>query len=84
MSKCAPKALFNQGLTIVDVSIHALGIGAKLTNINICIVLYSAIAKPKKRVAELIFEVVKRTNDLFRKIKFCVRLNHPSVIHRAI
>jgi hypothetical protein len=39
MSKCAPKALFNRGLTILDVSIASRAIGAKLMNINICIVL---------------------------------------------
>jgi hypothetical protein len=39
MSKCAPKALSNQGLTIVDINIFDIAIGAKLTNINICIVL---------------------------------------------
>jgi hypothetical protein len=39
MSKYAPKALFNRGLTTVDVSIATRVIGAKLMNINICIVL---------------------------------------------
>jgi hypothetical protein len=38
MSKYAPKALFNRGLTILDVSIATRVIGAKLMNINICIV----------------------------------------------
>jgi len=32
--------VFNQGLTILDVSIASTVIGAKLMNINICIVLY--------------------------------------------
>ncbi|WP_190316061.1 hypothetical protein [Pseudanabaena sp. UWO310] len=42
MSKCAPKALFNRVLTNLDVSIATYAIGAKLMNINICIVLYIA------------------------------------------